>query len=245
MSYIPNYSDHANCHKCGQGIKYKFYYGGNPYGSTCINRVLGIRVEHYNTNNVDDIIKQIEEEKRTAEQIKQEEKQLYTPVAKKVFLSKHIGDVGDKIEIDVTITQHFWFEGYYGESCCVKMVDDDDNQIVVFTTAKWVDTIENGDKITIAGTVKNHNRCAYTKAYTINEEKYEVEKISKSGDKYFKIDYSKAVQDGHSLGFSFPQHVLDDLNLELVEVYNGNVPERTCVVNQTQLTRVKKVKELK
>ena len=62
--------------------------------------------------------------------------------------------------------------------------------------------------------------------------------------KYFEIDYSKAVQDGHSLGFSFPQHVLDDLNLELVEVYNGNVPEQTCVVNQTQLTRVKKVKEL-
>tara|TARA_Y100000593_G_C4294706_1_gene330029 strand:- start:446 stop:1183 length:738 start_codon:yes stop_codon:yes gene_type:complete len=244
MSYIPNYSDHANCHKCGHSIKYKFYYGGNPYGSTCINRVLGIRVEQYNTNNVDDIIKQIEEEKRTAEQTKQDEKKLYTPIAKKVFLSKHIGDVGDKIKIDVTITQHFWFEGYYGESCCVKMVDDDDNQIVVFTTAKWVDTIENGDKVTIVGTVKKHNVCAYTKAYTINEEEYEVEKTKKNGDKYLGIDYNKAVEDGHSLGFSFPQHVLDDLNLEFDEVYNGNVAEKTCVVNQTQLTRVKIAKEI-
>ena len=244
MSYIPNYSDHANCHKCGHSIKYKFYYGGNPYGSTCINRILGIRVEQYNTNNVDDIIKQIEEEKRTAEQTKQDEKKLYTPIAKKVFLSKHIGDVGDKIKIDVTITQHFWFEGYYGESCCVKMVDDDDNQNVVFTTAKWVDTIENGDKVTIVGTVKKHNVCAYTKAYTINEEEYEVEKTKKNGDKYLGIDYNKAVEDGHSLGFSFPQHVLDDLNLEFDEVYNGNVAEKTCVVNQTQLTRVKIAKEI-
>ena len=244
MSYIPNYSDHANCHKCGHSIKYKFYYGGNPYGSTCINRILGIRVEQYNTNNVDDIIKQIEEKRRTAEQTKQDEKKLYTPIAKKVFLSKHIGDVGDKIKIDVTITQHFWFEGYYGESCCVKMVDDDDNQIVVFTTAKWVDTIENGDKVTIVGTVKKHNVCAYTKAYTINEEEYEVEKTKKNGDKYLGIDYNKAVEDGHSLGFSFPQHVLDDLNLEFDEVYNGNVAEKTCVVNQTQLTRVKIAKEI-
>ena len=241
MDYIPNYSDYGTCHRCGVGIKYKFYYGGNTYGSTCIERMLGIKVERFNTTDVDAIVRQIEEDKRTAEQVIKDEQKLYRPIAKRVFSSEHIGVVGDKVELDVTITEHFWFEGSYGSSCCVKMVDDDNNQMVAFTTAKWVNTIENGDVVSIVGTVKNHNKTAYTRAYTTNDDKYQIEKTSKSGNQYYDIDYDSAVKDGHSLGFSFPQHILDELNEELEWVSNY---EKTYQINQTQLTRVK-VKEAK
>ena len=239
MDYIPNYSDYGTCHKCGAGIKYKFYYGGNTYGSTCIDRMLGIKVERFNTTDVDAIVRQIEEDKRTAEQVIKDEQKLYRPIAKRVFSSEHIGVVGDKVELDVTITEHFWFEGSYGSSCCVKMVDDDNNQMVAFTTAKWVNTIENGDVVSIVGTVKNHNKTAYTRAYTTNDDKYQIEKTSKSGNQYYDIDYDSAVKDGHSLGFSFPQHILDELNEELEWVSNY---EKTYQINQTQLTRVKLLK---
>ena len=243
MDYVPNYSDYGTCHKCGAGIKYKFYYGGNTYGSSCIDRMLGISVKQYNTTDVDAIVKQIEEDKRNAEQILKDEKKLYRPIAKRVFSSEHIGSIGDKIELTVTITNHFWFEGSYGDSCCVKMVDDDNNQIVVFTTAKWVNSIENGDKVSIIGTIKNHNKTPYTRAYTINEEKYLIEKTSKSGNKYSEVDYDKAVKDGHSLGFSFPQHILDELKEQIewllsIDEWNFN-NEKTYKIKQTQLTRVK------
>ena len=236
MDYMPNYSDYGICHRCGVGIKYKFYFGGNTYGSTCIDRMLGIKVERFNTTDVDAIVRQIEEDKRTAEQVIKDEQKLYRPIAKRVFSSEHIGVVGDKVELDVTITEHFWFEGSYGSSCCVKMVDDDNNQMVAFTTAKWVNTIENGDVVSIVGTVKNHNKTAYTRAYTTNDDKYQIEKTSKSGNQYYDIDYDSAVKDSHSLGFSFPQHILDELNEEMEWVSNY---EKSYKINQTQLTRVK------
>ena len=244
MDYIPNYSDYGTCHRCGVGIKYKFYFGGNTYGSTCIDRMLGIKVERFNTTDVDAIVRQIEEDKRTAEQVIKDEQKLYRPIAKRVFSSEHIGVVGDKVELDVTITEHFWFEGSYGSSCCVKMVDDDNNQMVAFTTAKWVNTIENGDVVSIVGTVKNHNKTAYTRAYTTNDDKYLIEKTSKSGNKYYDIDYDSAVKDGHSLGFSFPQHILDELNEEPEWQHSIKYHEKTYKINQTQLTRVKLAKEV-
>ena len=244
MDYMPNYSDYGTCHRCGLGIKYKFYFGGNTYGSTCIDRMLGIKVERFNTTDVDAIVRQIEEDKRTAEQVIKDEQKLYRPIAKRVFSSEHIGVVGDKVELDVTITEHFWFEGSYGSSCCVKMVDDYNNQMVVFTTAKWANVIENGDVVSIVGTVKNHNKTAYTRAYTANDDKYQIEKTSKSGNKYYDIDYDSAVRDGHSLGFSFPQHILDELNEELEWQLSKKHSEKTYKINQTQLTRVK-IKEAK
>ena len=116
------------------------------------------------------------------------------------------------------------------------MVDDDNNQMVAFTTAKWVNTIENGDRVSIIGIVKNHNKTAYTRAYTINDDKYQIEKVSKSGNTYYEIDYDKALKDGHSLGFSFPDHIEEEMNIEKVRgIYE---------INQTQLTRVKLIKEV-
>ena len=130
MDYMPNYSDYGTCHRCGVGIKYKFYYGGNTYGSTCIERMLGIKVERFNTTDVDAIVRQIEEDKRTMEQKLQDEKDLYLPVINRVLGSKNIGAVGYKIDVDVLITDCFWFEGMYGSSCCIKMVDAKYNQFI-------------------------------------------------------------------------------------------------------------------
>ena len=222
MSYIPNYSDYGTCAKCGAGIKYKYNYAGKTYGSTCIERMLGIKVTGYNTNDVDVILKQIDEDVRTMEQKLQDEKDLYLPVINRVLGSKNIGAVGYKIDVDVLITDCFWFEGMYGSSCCIKMVDADYNQFIAFTTAKWINDVNAGDEIKITGTVKKHKEVPMYKVKTINDEPYEINAWS--------IDRLKALQDGHSLG-----HDADDYLLEGFE---------KTTVSQTQLTRVKLFKEV-
>ena len=222
MDYMPNYSDYGTCHRCGVGIKYKFYYGGNTYGSTCIERMLGIKVERFNTTDVDAIVRQIEEDKRTMEQKLQDEKDLYLPVINRVLGSKNIGVVGYKIDVDVLITDCFWFEGMYGSSCCIKMVDAKYNQFIAFTTAKWINDVKAGDNIKITGTVKKHKEVPMYKVKTINDEPYEINAWS--------IDRLKALQDGHSLGHDAYDYLLEGF-------------EKTTV-SQTQLTRVKLSKEI-
>ena len=221
MDYMPNYSGYGTCAKCGAGIKYKYDYAGKTYGSTCIERMLGIKVTGYNTNDVDVILKQIDEDVRTMEQKLQDEKDLYLPVINRVLGSKNIGAVGYKIDVEVLITDCFWFEGMYGSSCCIKMVDADYNQFIAFTTAKWISDIKAGDEIKITGTVKKHKEVPMYKVKTINDEPYEINAWS--------IDRLKALQDGHSLGHDAYDYLLEGF-------------EKTTV-SQTQLTRVKLFKE--
>tara|TARA_Y100000310_G_scaffold297082_1_gene329848 strand:- start:63 stop:767 length:705 start_codon:yes stop_codon:yes gene_type:complete len=226
------YANYGVCHKCGAGIKYIFNFNGHTYGSTCIERMLGIKVEGFGTNDVNAIVRKIEEDKRTYEQIIQDEKDLYLPVTKRVFGSKHLGVIDEKIEVDVLVTEKFWFDGMYGSSCCIKMVDADYNQMVAFTTAKWIYDIESGDKISVVGTVKKHNKCSIDKVSTINIDKYEVNKVSKrTGNPYTELDYTKAKQDGHYIGCGIPDHVAEDLG----ETKRRGVYE----VKQTQITRIK------
>ena len=222
MDYIPNYSDYGTCERCGVGIKYKYYYNNKTYGSTCIERMLGIKPERYNTHDVNVILKQIEEDTRAMEQKLQDEKDLYLPVINRVLGSKNIGAVGYKIDVDVLITDCFWFDGMYGSSCCVKMVDSDFNQFIAFTSAKWINDVEAGDKIKITGTVKKHKEVSMRKVKTINDEPYEINAWS--------IDRLKALQDGHSLGHDAYDYLLEDF-------------EKTTV-SQTQLSRIKLFKEV-
>ena len=78
----------------------------------------------------------------------------------KLLDSNRIGIDGDKVTTDVNVQDFFWFDGMYGESCCVKLVTKDNNLIIVFTSAKWVHNIEKGQNITIAGTIKKINHIA-------------------------------------------------------------------------------------
>tara|TARA_Y100000310_G_scaffold201470_1_gene201574 strand:- start:1 stop:675 length:675 start_codon:yes stop_codon:yes gene_type:complete len=223
MNYTDNqYANYGVCEKCGAGIKYKYYYNNKTYGSTCIERMLGIKVERYNTSDVNAIIRQIEEDTRSMEQRLQDEKDLFLPMCKRVLGSQNVGAIGYKVDVDVLITDCFWFDGMYGSSCCVKMVDKDFNQFVAFTSAKWINDIKAGDKVKITGTVKKHKEVPMSKVKTINDEPYEINAWS--------IDRLKALQEGHSLGLYPDDHILVDFD--------------KTTVSQTQLSRIKPFKEV-
>ena len=98
--------------------------------------------------------------------------------SKRMINSDHIGEIGDSYEGDVLVTETFSFEGHYGTSYCFKMIDEDDNLLVAFTTSKYfvgyweegkegkdgiyddgyeVEGVNAGDKIRISGGIKKHS----------------------------------------------------------------------------------------
>lgn len=69
--------------------------------------------------------------------------------------SQFQGQVGERLEIDVTIKKAFLINGMYGASMCYTMVDADDNEFVWITTSTRTQ-LKEGETCTIRGTVKAH-----------------------------------------------------------------------------------------
>ena len=59
--------------------------------------------------------------------------------------------LGSHLMLEVEILEVFAFEGHYGTSWCVKAVDDNNNRISAFSTAKWVRELQGGEKMMIKG----------------------------------------------------------------------------------------------
>ena len=75
-------------------------------------------------------------------------------------LSEYQGEVGDKIEVFVTVEKAIALDGYYGPSTMHIMRDDDGNCYVWTTSAKsW----EAGSEHLIAGTIKELKQYKGTK----------------------------------------------------------------------------------
>ena len=226
------YSNYGQCVKCGAGIKHIYTFNGEQYGSSCIEKVLGFKVSSYGTRNVNKIIESKEGKEKQFKLNREQQRQAvidrFTPLADKLLASEWLGDIGDKLEIDVLVTEKFGFEGRYGYSKCIKMIDDNYNQIISFTTAKWINDVSDGDRIKISGIVKQHNVVDDSKCNTINVSAYGVEKWSeRTGNCWIDFDSDKCIDDGHSVGIGIPYEITDD-----IDGYEG--------IDQTVLTRIKK-----
>ena len=71
--------------------------------------------------------------------------------------SEHIGVVGDSINIDVTIVDAKWINGYYGSTFLIKMIDNECNSITCFTTSKSFTDLKVHDELEITGIIKKHD----------------------------------------------------------------------------------------
>lgn len=68
--------------------------------------------------------------------------------------SNWVGEVGEKIEIDVTVDSVRTVNGYYGTTYLYKLIDTDGNDLTWFATRPALDGLTN---IKIKGTVKKHD----------------------------------------------------------------------------------------
>jgi len=87
--------------------------------------------------------------------------------AKKIEEAKnkyfHVGQVGDLLELELTITNTFGFQSNYGYCLAHKFVDADNNSLIYFGNSK--ELCENdkskfkvGDKITVIAEIKKHTK---------------------------------------------------------------------------------------
>ena len=84
--------------------------------------------------------------------------------AKKARYTKysHIGTIGEKLELELTIIEIYSFNGEYGLCFVHRFKDNNDNQLIYFGNSK--DLVEYrgdakfqiGNKITVEATIKNH-----------------------------------------------------------------------------------------
>jgi hypothetical protein len=151
------------------GVKYKGYvlanlvsfedgvrYLAEGYGFPSKPCIADIECRDY-VQNLPEIKAYHKAKEDEIKEIKKQEDKL----TKKIRNSEHIASVGDSIEIDVRIVDKRWFDGMYGRSCCLNLEDMDKNQIVCFSSAKWVSELTDEDmdkKIRISAIVKKHNK---------------------------------------------------------------------------------------
>ena len=86
--------------------------------------------------------------------------------------SEYVGNIKDKLEIEVTLK--FWvnFETMYGAQTLYSFTDDQGN-IIVWKTANWLD-LEKETKVILKGTVKDHNEYKGEKQTVLTRCKVEV-----------------------------------------------------------------------
>lgn len=163
----------GECKKCGTWVKHMYYFNNEIYGSTCIQVMLGFDPKGYKTRNVNKIQKIKEEESISNEERikkwKDNDRARSLEIMGTMHKSTHVGEIGDKIEVDITIKDTFYFASMYGESKCLKFVDDSCNEYVAFTTAKWSKGVKKDDKLSIEGVVKKHNKKHYNDMYENQE----------------------------------------------------------------------------
>ena len=115
--------------------------------------------------------------KEKSDKLRKESKKM----TKRMEKSNWVGEVGEKIEVDVTVTAVFDVHSDWGSNLCVKMVDKHHNLYITYTTSKYftgytkysdvkdeygfidrntgvdVEGVKRGDRIKVSGTVKRHN----------------------------------------------------------------------------------------
>ena len=84
--------------------------------------------------------------------------------AKKTKYAKysHIGTIGKKFNLELTITEIYSFSGEYGICFVHRFKDKNDNQLIYFGNSKYLveykgdSKFQIGNKITVEATIKNH-----------------------------------------------------------------------------------------
>lgn len=82
--------------------------------------------------------------------------------------SDYIGNIGDKITANVTVISKKEITTMYGPTTLIKMKDDHGNILATMGRNKTIGKLEEGDEVTVAGTVTKHNEYRGTKETIIS-----------------------------------------------------------------------------
>lgn len=150
------------CYKCGGSGKiegsWKEY---TPEYAAKLEARRKAKAEKWEKEHAEEIAKAEAERKakEEAERIAQEAEE--KRIREQKTISKHVGNIGDKIEMVVTLDHRAWFEvpafcGYGTETKYIYTFRDLSGNALVWKTTSGKD-IENGEQVTIKATIKEHS----------------------------------------------------------------------------------------
>lgn len=84
-------------------------------------------------------------------------------------VNEHVGNIGDRITTEVRVTRTHDFEGHYGPTRVVNMLDNEGRTLVTFSTGKFRPIA--GDEFTIVGTIIKHDEWEGIKQTKVNRVK--------------------------------------------------------------------------
>lgn len=87
--------------------------------------------------------------------------------------SAWLGTVGDKLEVEGTVTNIVECCTMYGVTHLVTVFTDG-GVVKTFTTARWLTDVNTGDRVTMTGTVKAHGEYEGRRETTLTRTKAEV-----------------------------------------------------------------------
>lgn len=168
------------CYKCGgtgriHG-KYKIY---TPEYEAKLEARRKARAEKWEREHAEEIAKAEAERKakEEAERIAREAEESKRLAQKAI--SQYIGQVGDKIELDVTLEKRAWFKipsfrGFGTETKYIYTFRNAHGDAIVWKTSKGL-AIENGEAVHIKATIKDHSEYDDEKQTVITRCKVERE----------------------------------------------------------------------
>ena len=175
---VPSYIDGGVCFKCGgsgtQISKWKEY---TPEYEAKLEARRKARREKYEQEHAEEIAKaKAEREAKEAERKRQEEEKRLAKEEEerrereRKAKSQYVGEIGDKIDLDVVLEKRAWFEvksfsGFGTETMHVYTFRDDHGNALVWKTTSGTDA-EAGTTVHLKGTIKEHTE--------YNEEKQTV-----------------------------------------------------------------------
>lgn len=166
----PTHVDSGVCWKCGgtgkQWGKWKEY---TPEYEAKLEEKRRKRREKYEAEHAEEIAARKAEQERKEAERKAEEERKAREEAERKAKSQHVGNVGERIELEVTYEGTATFErpsfrGFGTETVAIHRLRDDKGDLLVWKTTsalgveidgKWY-SFEEGDRLKIKGTVKEH-----------------------------------------------------------------------------------------
>lgn len=159
---VPSWVDNGVCFKCG-GVG-KVHSKWKEYTPEYEEKLMARRrakAEKYAQEHAEEIAraeaerKAKEEDERIAREAEEQR------IREQKSISQHVGQVGDKVEMDVILEKNAWFEipsfrGYGMDTMHVYTFRDDKGNALIWKTSKGLG-IDSGERVHLKGTIKEHS----------------------------------------------------------------------------------------
>ena len=159
---VPSWVDNGICFKCGgSGREHSKWKEYTPEYEAKLEARRKAKAEKYEREHAEEIAKAEAERKakEEAERIAREAEE--QRIREQKAISRHIGEIGDKIDLDVILEKRAWFEipsfrGYGTETKYIYTFRNAHGDAIIWKTSKGL-VYESGETVHIKGTIKEHS----------------------------------------------------------------------------------------